>query len=118
MFNCGNIGFGSWNVDLLTGKWKQSLRRLGGAKTSLTFLQYLFKYSQKVLIVTFVLENCNFKVNLSFLPLCHHWLFLRKCKRKQLVCIKLRSFCELFLLERMGTGDLKKIWLLTIGHFS
>lgn len=31
-------------------------------------------------------------------------------KRKQLVCIKLRSFCESFLLERMGFGH----WELVI----
>lgn len=58
----------------------------------LTFLRYLVKYSQKVAIVTAALESSNFKANLSFLPSCHLWVVLRKCKRKQLVCIKLRSF--------------------------
>ena len=69
------------------GFWSR-LRRLGGAKTSKTFLQYLVKYSQMVPIVTVVLENC-IKADLSFVPLCHRWVVLRKCKRKRLVCIKL-----------------------------
>ena len=60
--------------------------------------------------MTVVLESSNFKANLSFLPLCHSWVVLRKCNRKQLVCIKLRSFWELFLPERMGSGH----WELVI----
>ena len=62
------------------------LRRLGGAKTSKTFLQYLVKYSQIVAIVTVVLENC-IKADLSFVPLCHRWVVLRNVR--PLVCIKL-----------------------------